>query len=426
MSKRIQQLIRKSLIEAPMTYDPDYPERMSPGTERRFSSETGLYSKNPAFREGISQIEKLVSSRFKDVVDKVRGAFNVNEISQQVFLASFSRLMGEISNVIRIESSHREELERLAIECAIEVTEVPEDWFDFNSRLNRGQIDTSDLKLKKDEIEDEEEEMMSEKDLDDQERFELEKHKRNIINAFIQGKAKKGHYIFELPNVREKLNRISPSLYNSYLKIMATNDMMYFTLDELIDNLSKTGQGVAGKVKVKTKQQSDDEDDDEEEGTEENSGSDVEIIADGLIFPILVHELIKGIEEAKGKRGLPEDPELAMRVMGQTDIMSNEPEQLLLGPPVVEKIRLAMPDEIFDDRGLINWFEDELYSYEASEFLGIIGDVLSDNPTLNKRGQKKFEEILKQAKLNRSEYESSEDDDTDELDDLLGGLGISR
>ena len=426
MRKRIQQLIRKSLIEAPMTYDADYPERMSPGTERRFSSETGLYSKNPAFREGISQIEKLVSSRFKDVVDKVRGAFNVNEISQQVFLASFSRLMGEISNVIRIESSHREELERLAIECAIEVTEVPEDWFDFNSRLNRGQIDTSDLKLKKDEIEDEEEEMMSEKDLDDQERFELEKHKRNIINAFIQGKAKKGHYIFELPNVREKLNRISPSLYNSYLKIMATNDMMYFTLDELIDNLSKTGQGVAGKVKVKTKQQSDDEDDDEEEGTEENSGSDVEIIADGLIFPILVHELIKGIEEAKGKRGLPEDPELAMRVMGQTDIMSNEPEQLLLGPPVVEKIRLAMPDEIFEDRGLINWFEDELYSYEASEFLGIIGDVLSDNPTLNKRGQKKFEEILRQAKLNRSEYESSEDDDTDELDDLLGGLGISR
>lgn len=422
MSKRIQQLIRKSLIEAPMTYDPDYPERMSPGTERRFSSETGLYSKNPAFREGISQIEKLVSSRFKDVVDKVRGAFNVNEISQQVFLASFSRLMGEISNVIRIESSHREELERLAIECAIEVTEVPEDWFDFNSRLNRGQIDTSDLKLKKDEIEDEEEEMMSEKDLDDQERFELEKHKRNIINAFIQGKAKKGHYIFELPNVREKLNRISPSLYNSYLKIMATNDMMYFTLDELIDNLSKTGQGVAGKVKVKTKQQSDDE----EEGTEENSGSDVEIIADGLIFPILVHELIKGIEEAKGKRGLPEDPELAMRVMGQTDIMSNEPEQLLLGPPVVEKIRLAMPDEIFEDRGLINWFEDELYSYEASEFLSIIGDILSNNPTLNKRGQKKFEEILKQAKLNRSEYESSEEDDTDELDDLLGGLGISR
>lgn len=426
MSKRIQQLIRKSLIEAPMTYDPDYPERMSPGTERRFSSETGLYSKNPAFREGISQIEKLVSSRFKDVVDKVRGVFNVNEISQQVFLASFSRLMGEVSNVVRIESSHREELEKLAIECAIEVTEVPEDWFDFNSRLNRGQIDTSDLKLKKDEIEDEEEEMMSEKDLDDQERFELEKHKRNIINAFIQGKAKKGHYIFELPNVREKLNRISPSLYNSYLKIMATNDMMYFTLDELIDNLSKTGQGVAGKVKVKTKQQSDDEDDDEEEGTEENSGSDVEIIADGLIFPILVHELIKGIEEAKGKRGLPEDPELAMRVMGQTDIMSNEPEQLLLGPPVVEKIRLAMPDEIFDDRGLINWFEDELYSYEASEFLSIIGDILSNNPTLNKRGQKKFEEILKQAKLNRSEYESSEEDDTDELDDLLGGLGISR
>lgn len=420
MKNRIENLVRKALNEAPISYEPGYPERMSRGTERKFGSEEGLYAKNPAFRQGISSIEKIVSSRFKEVVDKLRGALNVNQISQQVFMAAMSRLMGEVSNVVRIEGAHRDELEKLAIQAALEATEVPEDWFDIEARLNRGQIDVSDFKMKKDEIEQEEEELMQSfeiEDMTDKEKFELEKHKRNIINAIVQGKAKKGHYIFELPGIKQKLDSISPSLYDSYRKIMATNDMLYFTMDEMIEMMSQTGQGVAGKVKIQS--------DGEDEGEEGEEKSDVKIIADGLMFPILVHEIIKGIEEAKGKRGLPEDPELAMKVMGQTDVLGHEPEQLMLGPGIVQKLRNSMPDEVFEDKGLINWFEDELYSYEAKEFLDIIGDILSDSPSDNARGKKKFDIILKQAKQNREEYESPEDDE-DELDDLLGNLGITR
>lgn len=420
MRNKIENLVRKALSEAPMQYEPDYPERMSPGTERKFGSEQGLYSKNPAFRQGISSIEKIVSSRFKDVVDKLRGALNVNQISQQVFMSAMSRLMQEVSNVVRIESAHKDELERLAIEAALEATEVPEDWFDIQARLNRSRIDVSDFRMKKEEIEQEEEEMMQSfevEDMTDKERLELEKHKRNIINAIVQGKAKRGHYVFELPGIKQKLDTISPSLYDSYRRIMATNDMLYFTMDEMIEMMSETGQGVAGKVKI----QSGGDDDEGDEGEEK---SDVKIIADGMMFPILVHEIIKGIEEAKGKRGLPEDPELAMKVMGQTDVLKHEPEQLMLGPGIVQKLRDAMPDEVFEDRGLINWFEDELYSYEAKEFLDIIGDILSDKSSDNQIGKNKFKEILKKAKQNREEYESP--DDEDELDDLLGGLGISR
>lgn len=423
MKNNIEKLVRKALTEAPIEYEPGYPERMSRGTERKFSSEEGLYSKNPAFRQGISAIEKLVSSRFKQVVDKLRGALNANQISQQVFMGAMSRMMGEVSNVVRIESAHRDELEKLAIQAALEATEVPEDWFDIQSRLNRGMIDVSDFRMKKEEIEQEEEEMLQTsfdvEEMTDEERLELEKHKRNIINAIVQGKAKKGHYVFELPGIKSKLDRISPSLYDAYKRIMATNDMLYFTMDEMIEMMSQTGQGVAGKVKIQSGG-----DDDEGEGEEGEEKSDVKIIADGMMFPILVHEIIKGIEEAKAKRGLPEDPELATKVMGQTDVLRHEPEQLMLGPAIVEKIRESMPDEVFEDKGLINWFEDELYSYEAKEFLNIIGDILSSSPSDNKRGKKKFEEILIQAKKNREEFEAPDEDD--ELDNLLGGLGISR
>lgn len=405
LEKKISKLVREALTEAPIDYG-DYPERMSPGTERKFASPESLFAKNPAFKKGVQDIERIVGTRFKEVVDKLRGALNAREISQMVFMGAMSRLMGEVQNVIRIESAHRDELEKMAIEAALEVTEVPEDWFDFDARLNRGQIDVSDFRKKKEEIEDEEEELMQSfeiEDLTNKELFELEKHKRNLINAIVQGKAKKGHFIFELPEIREKLERISPSLYDSYKKIMATNDMLYFTMDEMIEMMSQTGQGVAGKVTVSSGEE------DEGEGEGEEEFGKPKIKAEGLMFPILVHELIKGIEEAKAKRGLPKDPEMAMKVMGQTDVLSLEPEQLMLGPGIVSKIRELLPDEVFEDRGLINWFEDALYEYEAQEFLKIMSYVTSDNKSDNDRARKIFDEILKQAKQNREDYENPED-----------------
>mgnify|MGYP007132603724 CR=1 FL=1 len=55
-----------------------------------------------------------------------------------------------------------------------------------------------------------------------------------------------------------------------------------------------------------------DEDEDEEGGEEK---PDTKIVAEGLIFPILCHEIIKGLEEAKGRHGYPKDPKLANKVL---------------------------------------------------------------------------------------------------------------
>ena len=73
------------------------------------------------------------------------------------------------------------------------------------------------------------------------EELELEKHKRNIINAIIQGAAKKGHYLFQKPDVKARLDAIDPSLYRDYLGIMAINDFMYFTMEQMIEMGFKEG-----------------------------------------------------------------------------------------------------------------------------------------------------------------------------------------
>ena len=412
------------------------PERMDPNLERKLASPDNLYAQNPAMRKKEADVQRLVSNRFQKVAEKLSEVTGIEDLSsQQVQGMIFQEMMRKLPNIMRIESRHKEELEQLAVEAALDESEVPEDWYEIQASLGQG-IDTSDFRMNpEDEEEDEEEEDEMEipsfdvEDLTKDEIFELEKHKRNIINALIQGAAKKGHYIFQKPEIKARLDAIDPTLYRDYLGIMAINDFLYFSMEQMIEMMSQTGQGVAGKVKL--------EDNEGDEGEEEGEEKpDTVIVAQGLIFPILCHEILKGLEEAKGRHGLPKDPEMAQRVMGQTDTLANEPMQLRIGPEIVERIRFALPDKMYEpeNRGLINWFHTVLYQIEPQEFLEIIGNAISEDSSKVSKATSKFNEIMREAERLKDEYENykedegfdSDEDDDDGLDDFLGSLGISR
>jgi hypothetical protein len=420
----------------------DRPERMDPNLERKLGDPESLYAKNPSMKKGVSDVQRLVSSRFGKVADKLKQVTgNQNIGSRQVQQMIYQEMMSRLPNIMRIEGRHRDELEQLAVEASLEELQVPEDWFTIEPYLNRAPIDTSNFRYEPDEDDEEEEDDEKPKlsipsfdveDLTDEEILELEKHKRNIINAIIQGAAKKGHYLFQKPEVKARLDAIDPSLYRDYLGIMAINDFLYFTMEQMIEMMSQTGQGVAGKVEL-----SDSDPDDEEEGGEEfEEKPDTVIKAFGMMFPILCHEIIKGVEEAKGRYGLPQDQGMRQKVQGQVDLLSNEPMQLRIGPEIVEKIRFALPDAMFDDenKGLINWFHIQLYQIPAEEFLEIIGNAISEDQSKVKKATQRFDEIMKEAQELKREYDdykeengtdSEDEDDEDDLDDFLGGLGIS-
>jgi hypothetical protein len=407
------------LFEAPIDYG-DYPERMDPKTERKVSSPENPYAK--ALRGGVSDVEKLIGSRFKKVVDKLRAVTGINDLSNRYVMSQLvGEMMGYVRPIVNIESRHKAELERLAIDLALDITEVEEDWYKIEALLNRAPINVSNFrKEKEEEPKFEVPTSFDVEELTDEEKFELEKAKRNIINAIVQGSAKKGHYAFQMPNVKSKLDAIDPSLYRMYSKVMAINDLLYFTVEDMIEQMSQTGSGVAGKTQTMSN------DDDDENAPE------IKIVAEGLFFPILVHEIVKGIEEAKGKYGLPEDPEMAMKVMGQTDVLSQEAMQLRIGPELVEKIKFALPAEIFEpeNKGLISFFQTELYSLPAKEFLDVISDVVSENDAENRKGMKKFNDLLKIAKNKKSQYDKSKkstdsgDDEDEEFGSFLKDLNL--
>jgi hypothetical protein len=106
--------------------------------------------------------------------------------------------------------------------------------------------------------------------------------------------------------------------------------------------------------------------------------------------------------------------------------------QLRIGPELVEKIKFALPAEIFEpeNKGLISFFQTELYSLPAKEFLDVISDVVSDNDVENRKGMKKFSDLLKIAKNKKSQYDKSKkstdsgDDEDEEFGSFLKDLGL--
>lgn len=403
----------------------NYPERMGRNLERTAGSPDSLYGSNPAMGRGPQDVERLIGERFKKIVDHLRRVTNIQDLSSgQVQQMLFGEMMNGFSRIVQIENRHIPALKALALEACIEETEINPNWYQFELSLNANDINTSKFRFSPEENDDEEQEApqagvdipsFDVEDLTPQEQLELEKHKRNIINAIVQGAAKKAHHIYEKPEVKAKLDEIDPALYPLYRKVMSITDFMYFTMDEMIDRMSQTGSGVIGQNYL---DQADGGGDDE--GGEDEHPVDTKIVAKATMFPVLCHELIKGIKEATARYGLPKDITMAQKVMGQTDILSNEPIQLRIGPELYEKLRMLLPDEMFldENKGLIGWFEQVLYEIPAKEFLKIISNVVSTDESKNRLAQAKFVEVMREAMTLKNEYDEYDNDESDADDDI--------
>lgn len=450
----MKKLIKK--IREQIEYD-DYPERMDPKTERTLGDpERNLYGTNPAMPRGTLDVQKLASQRFKKVVDKLRQAMNTpNLTSIQVQQSIVNEFALSVRRAKEIENRHQAELEELAVQAALNVTETPEGKYEIDAKLTggAGEIGAEGFQFEpegelpdegQDEDQEGDEEIPDENQFDVEnltraEQFELEKHKRNIINGIIQGAAKKGHYIFQKPEIREKIDEIDPNLYGYYLKVMAINDYFYFKLEDMIQDMSQSGQGIEGREDLKSKKRSmgQPKDDEEENGGQEpESQPEHQIIARGLLFPILCHEVIKGIEEALGKFGYSQDPEMRQAVKQQVETLPNEAMSLRIGPELVDRIREFLPMEMFEEEnfGIKPFFFMLLYQVPARPFLDLIGKVISQDVRDNREASSKFKEIYLQAKSAKDRYEKktgkpaeeSSEDDIESYLDSLKKFGIGR
>ena len=420
----------KKINEAPIDYG-DRPERMAPDIQAKIQGRETPLSDNPALDidvdgDGVvsSFEEKLASKRFRDVVDKVKQYTGLTDISNQnAFMELQMMLARAVQEVKSIENENEEYLENLAVDLVTKEMSIPEGTFQFDVELlsGMGQIDTSKMRGQSEEPDEEEimkafgdqdaEEMEDDIDafMDAMDKFDMEKAKRRFINSLIQGAAKKGHYMFAL--VQEELDRLDPRLLNLYGVLMSIADLMYWIVpDQMTQMMAGQGEGVQGSEEV------------------DDTTDPPTIKAKGLFFPVLVHELLKGVYEVLGTQGLPDDPKAAELVMGSQDTLPYEIWDLRLGPVIWEKFIAAYPEDLFEDdlREIQNYLFSRFSALTTEEFFEVAREILGETDKGRKIVKRMVDEIIEE--LRQYDYEdalsSDDDEDEDDFRDFLGGLGI--
>jgi hypothetical protein len=390
-----------SLTEAPIDYEG--PERMEPGIERKITGKQTPYHNFPAIPEMDRDFIELISSkRFKDSVAKVRSAMGDTRAIQgnNPLQSLMMSVMQSMQRLIMIQMQNKEQLEKLAVDLVRKELGIPKDAMQFKAELVMQPMGPAGGMQSEPELPSEEE---IEEFMGDMEQFNLERAKRRFINSLIQGAAFKGGHMFNL--VRNEINDINPQLMDLYTTSQALMEHAYWLFPDM-ENMAGGGGGQMGQSEV-----------DEETDPPTVKGK-------AVTFPLLVHELVKGVYEVFGTHGLPDDPRQQEMILKAEDTLPAEIWDSRLGPIFWEKFLATYPMELFDDdmKQIQHYLFMRFSALSAEEFMRVAKLILKGDPKGNKFIQDMVNEIVRELK--DQEYKDAMGYE-DEEDDGLSGIDFS-
>ena len=403
---------KRNISEAPIDYEG--PERMDPSIEKKITGKTTPYAGHPGLPKLDRDVVEIISSqRFKQSVENVRrfmgDTSSIQGSPQQVLMKLMQSAMRLFPKIVSIEQNHKEFLEKLAVDLVVKEMAIPDGALQFEAELVSGMMSAAEgmrgesEEPSPDEIKDafgSANENVDELEafMDAMEQFDQQKAKRRFINALIGGASKKGHYMYQL--VGEELNRLHPELVRLYGMSQSILDHLYWIYPESMSSgMAASGEGQAGQSEIDT----------------ETDPPTVK--ARGVTFPILIHELVKGVFEVLGTHGLPDDPRQAEMVIASQDTVPAEIWDLRLGPVFWERFTEAYPDELFDeDKKYIQHYLFQRFSaLDPKRFFKLTKFILSGDPKGKQSLQYMVDEIVKELKQqDRDSMFGSNDDDEDD------------
>jgi len=432
----------RKIFEAPI----DEPQgfRMNPQLKSKFERGETPMSQSPFIpkkgeNDNQSFEEIAASKRFRDVVQKLERYLGVNVPNNMMGLQMM--LMQLFREVSTFESTRKEELENLAVELVSGELVDPKyaEFIKFDPKLvGIGQAGSENFQSEPDEFSSEDIELAFEdsgEDLEDFvdafEHFDFLVAKRRFMNAIIQGAAKKGHYMFEL--IRDSLEEMEPGITDKYGALMAMNDYLYWLLPpDMMEQMAAAGQSMGGSEEIEMET--------DEEGNE--TGNFV-VKAKAVMFPILVHELIKGYYDILGAGSIPEDPVQGQMVKAKADIITNEIFDIIIGAYLWEKLLESYPEKVLIENMKIvqSLIFREFSMLPKNKFTSLAQRINSGDTSayrdmekiaddiINRLNQQDLDEILDSSYEGDDDDDypsySSDNDDDDDIDlSFLDDLGI--
>ncbi len=384
----VEKVLNEGLVYGGMT------ERMHSKLEDDLVNDKTSLGKHPIFPDGHedSFTEKIMGNRFKEVVNRYKRHNNVDAIDNDKVK---SEMLSMLKGTMSFEQNNKKALEKLAVDMVREEFDMDEDMVEIEAIL------TENITLegtKKNPL-------PAKYDIDFKNHDELVKankevYKRRFVNAMIQGAAKKCHHMFQM--VEDELSDINPKLPNAYSKLMSAADYMYYIQPNM-------EEGIAGGV-VRV-----------EFPTKDNPK--VKIIAHAMVFPVLIHELVKGVMEVLSAKGLPKK-KMGEFVINKADFLADEPWDMRIGPALWERFTDVFDSEDFH---LKHHVYNDLVALPVDDFNKQMKEIMAGT----KEGKKLVKTMVEGIKKDMSNEDFNEtmetfqkdieqDHQTFNLDELLG------
>ena len=318
----------------------------------------------------------------KFIVNIVSDTFN--EIVEKTDVEDITTLEKELSTIIaqcrKIEKDNIQALEELSYKIITEMFDIPSDTLKMEGKIVN-KIDTSTERLVPEKTDG-----FSFDDIEDMNYLSGEIYKRRMLNALVAGASM--YYMNYIGNYIKEIFEINPDLPSLYKKMIDYNNLLlYISKDTL--NTKETTDG--GKVDVTI-----------------SSKDEYPIIkAEGLLFPILFEETVKGILELAISHGLPDNVEKAKYVISKADFKIAEVWDMRLGYALWKLIQDEVSECGYDILEIgINFFLMELSQMDTEEFNSTLKEIFART----KKGKRNINEIVQRITYNK---------DKDEFDDYI-------
>ena len=256
----------------------------------------------PSFED--SYLDKIMQNKFKEIKDELKKIGEIDDVSETDIPTVLNKL---IIKAQKIESLNKEALEKLCYNYIVDLFDIPEDIVSIDFQLvEKVDIDTETINLDpiKDEIEYD--------DLNQLERLHDEIYKRRMLDVLSMGAGM--CFSSNIKSYLDDIYDIEPKLVDLYRKIITLNDYLLFTKEDL--DITDENNMQIGTVVVSLG----------------NVNEKPLIKAQGVIFPVLLCESIRGFMELFSSHGLPKDKNEVNIVLNMADYLKAEPWDMRLGP----------------------------------------------------------------------------------------------
>ena len=390
-NKDVELFLKKRGIVDEMAFDPGAFKDITDPSKRAWI-ETGTEDLSEILPDATdsqqSYLEMVTSKSYIEMLNRVERytGLNVDDIDVPQLIGL---LFQSMNTAAEIEKNNINALENIALMSVLSLDEfsMVKDLYDNDEVKFDIELMSRDKPLDIDLMQQHDEEQNPDDNgLTDNEETNLEladelissdntKMKRRLADLLIQGNAVSKLYLFNV--VRDKLNAIDERLPALYGIAATMTQLGYWVTPFGIEEMSASAEEMTG-------------------GAEEviPSGDIYVIKARGQIFPMLVHEIVKGIYEYIS---LNNDIGTASGGLRQ------ETEDIIVGPEIAKTLKSYVPLD-----------QQELLPLVHKLFLELSQSDIKNVLAKNSQGKSTMDELLKQAEEQWDEYNKEENEYEDE------------